>query len=128
VRLLLDTHILLWAAGEPGHLTDAARALLEDDAHTVVFSAASLWELTIKRALGRDDLQVEPTVLRRGLVDNGYLELPITADHALRLAALPNHHRDPFDRILLAQALHEGCVLVTSDAQLAAYGGPVRQV
>ena len=110
MKLLLDMQILLWAAGE------------------LIFSAASLWEITIKSSLGRDDFRVEPRLLRRGLLDNGYVELPITSQHAVSVEGLPPLHKDPFDRLLLAQALVEGITLLTADAQLARYGVPVRRV
>lgn len=128
MKLLLDTQILLWAAGEPRRLSRAARNLLEDPEHELLFSAASLWEIAIKRALGRDDFRVEPRLLRRALLDNGYTELPVTSLHAVSLDGLPLLHRDPFDRILLAQALVEGVSLVTHDPQLARYPGPVKRV
>jgi PIN domain nuclease of toxin-antitoxin system len=128
VKLLLDTQLLLWAAGEPKRLTARARKLLADPKHELLFSAASLWEIAIKRTLGRDDFQVEPRLLRRGLLDNGYLELPVTSQHAVSIDALPALHRDPFDRLLLAQAMTEGITLLTADAQLARYGAPVRKV
>ena len=94
----------------------------------LLFSAASLWEIAIKNTLGRENFQVEPRVLRRGLLDNGYTELPISSEHAVSIDALPPLHKDPFDRLLLAQALSEGITLLTSDAQLARYRGPVRKV
>ena len=128
MKLLLDTQILLWAAGLPKRLSPAARKLLSDPQNTLLFSAASLWEVTIKKSLGRADFQVEPRVLRRGLLDNGYTELPITSQHAVTVDGLPDLHRDPFDRLLLAQALSEGISLVTNDAQLAKYPGPIRKV
>jgi PIN domain nuclease of toxin-antitoxin system len=128
VKLLLDTQLLLWAAGEPERLSARARKLLEDPRHEPLFSAASLWEIAIKRTLGRDDFQVEPRVLRRALLDNGYLELPVTSQHAVHLDALPPLHKDPFDRLLLAQAMVEGIPLLTADGQLARYGAPVRKV
>jgi PIN domain nuclease of toxin-antitoxin system len=128
VKLLLDTQLLLWAAGEPRRLSARARKLLEDPRHELVFSAASLWEIAIKRSLGRDDFQVEPRLLRRGLLDNGYLELPVTSQHAVGIDALPALHKDPFDRLLLAQAIAEGITLLTADAGLARYGPPVRKV
>jgi PIN domain nuclease of toxin-antitoxin system len=128
VKLLLDTHILLWAAGEPEKLSAAARQLLNDPDHELLFSAASLWEITIKRTLGRDDFRVEPRLLRRGLLDNGYEELAVTSQHAVSVEGLPPLHKDPFDRLLLAQALSEGITLVTADATLAAYPGPIRKV
>ncbi len=128
MKLLLDTQLLLWAAGLPERLSADARGLLDDPRHELLFSAASLWEVAIKRSLGRDDFRVDPRVLRRGLLDNGYGELAITSQHAVSVDGLPPLHKDPFDRLLLAQALTEGITLVTSDAQLARYAGPVRRV
>jgi PIN domain nuclease of toxin-antitoxin system len=128
VKLLLDTHLMLWAAGQPTRLPAAARRLLNDPTNELLFSAASLWEIAIKNTLGRDDFKVEPRLLRRGLLDNGWLELPITGQHAVGIDGLPPLHKDPFDRLLLAQALSEGITLLTSDANLARYGAPVRKV
>jgi PIN domain nuclease of toxin-antitoxin system len=128
VKLLLDTHVLLWAAGEPDRLSAAARELLLDPQNELLFSAASLWEIAIKRTLGREDFRVEPRVLRRGLLDNGYVELPITSQHAVSIDGLPPVHKDPFDRLLVAQALVEGVTLVTSDTRLLQYPAPVRGV
>jgi PIN domain nuclease of toxin-antitoxin system len=128
VKLLLDTQILLWAAGQPERLSAAARKQLGNPKNELLFSAASLWEITIKKSLGREDFRVEPRLLRRGLLDNGYTELPVTSEHAVNIDALPDLHKDPFDRILLAQALTEGITLLTADAQLARYPGPVRKV
>lgn len=128
MKLLLDTQVLLWAAANSKRLSASARKLLNDPANTLCFSAASLWEITIKASLGRKDFRVEPRVLRRGLLDNGYAELPITSQHAVGVDALPDIHRDPFDRLLLAQALSEGITLVTGDAVLASYPGPIRKI
>ncbi len=128
MKLLLDTQLLLWAAGQPERLSSAARKLLNNPRNDLLFSAASVWEITIKNALGRDDFRVEPRVLRRGLLDNGYTELPITSEHAVNVDNLPPLHKDPFDRLLIAQALTEGITLLTGDAQLARYSGPVRKV
>lgn len=128
MKLLLDSHLLLWAAGPHERLSDEARALLVDPAHELVFSAASLWEITIKRGLGRADFRVDPRLLRRGLLDNGYAELPISSQHAVAVEALPALHRDPFDRLLIAQAQVEGLLLLTSDREVAAYPGPIRLV
>jgi PIN domain nuclease of toxin-antitoxin system len=128
MKLLLDTRLLLWAAGQPERLSPAARGLLEDPDNELLFSPASLWEIAIKRGLGREDFRVEPRLLRRGLLDNGYTELPITSQHAVHIDILPPLHKDPFDRLLLAQALSEGITLVTSDAQVARYPAPVRKV
>ena len=128
MRLLLDTHLLLWAAGQPDRLSAEAQNLLQDAAHDLMFSVASLWEITIKRGLGRADFRVEPRVLRRGLRDHGYGELPITADHALAVEMLPAIHRDPFDRILVAQVMIEGITLLTSDPLVASYPASIRRV
>ena len=128
MRLLLDTQIVLWAVNQPDRLSVAARTLLTNTENDLLFSPASLWEVVIKNALGRDDFRVEPRILRRGLLDNGYAELPITSEHTVNIESLPHLHKDPFDRILLAQAFTEGITLVTSDVQVARYGGPVRKV
>ena len=128
MKLLLDTQLLLWAAGQPERLSGAARKLLNDPRNELGFSAASLWEIAIKSTLGRKDFRVEPRQLRRGLLDNGYVELPVTSEHAVGLDGLPLLHKDPFDRLLLAQAVSEGITLLTSDEQLARYPGPVRKV
>jgi PIN domain nuclease of toxin-antitoxin system len=128
VKLLLDTQVLLWAAGQPERLSSSARRMLSSSSNELLFSAASIWEIAIKHSLGRSDFRVEPRVLRRALLDNGYTELPITGEHAVSVDLLPTVHHDPFDRILLAQALCEGVTLVTADAQLAQYDGPIRKV
>ena len=123
MKLLLDTHMLLWAAA--GTLPAQAAALLGDANTTPYFSPASIWEIGIKKSLGRSDFKVDPEVLRRGLLDNQYQELPITSLHALTVNDLPQIHKDPFDRMLLAQAKAEGISLLTSDSALCEYPGPV---
>ena len=128
MKLLLDTQLLLWAAGLPERLSEAALGFLNDQRNELLFSAASIWEVAIKHALGRDDCRVDPRLLRRGLLDTGYTELPVTSQHAVSNDGLPPLHKHPFDRLLLAQALSEGIVLLTADAQLARYPGPVRLV
>ena len=128
MKLLLDTQLLLWAAGQPERLSSKARKELSDPGNELIFSAASIWEITSKSALGRPDFQIEPRVLRRGLIENGYIELPISSEHAVSVDNLPPVHKDPFDRMLIAQALTEGITLLTTDAQLARYRGPVRRV
>lgn len=127
MKLLLDTQLLLWAASEPARLKAATRRLLEDPRHELLFSAASIWEVSIKASLGRSDFDADPRVLRRGLLDNGYAELPITGAHAAAVLDLPPHHRDPFDRLLVAQAQVEGITLLTADATVARYPGPIRR-
>ncbi len=128
MKLLLDTHLLLWAANDPDRLPVVARNWIEDLDNQLLFSAASLWEVTIKSGLGREDFQVDVRLLRRGLLDNGYYELPITSEHAVTLESLPPIHKDPFDRILIAQATVEGIILVTTDERISRYPGPIRKV
>ena len=128
MKLLLDTHLLLWAAGEPKKLSPKARRLIADTDNELIFSAASIWEVAIKRALGRADFQVDTRLFRRGLLDNGYMELPVFSAHAVAVEALPPIHKDPFDRLLVAQSLVEGIVLLTTDATVARYGGSIRLV
>lgn len=126
--LLLDTHLLLWAAGDPEKLSDEASRMIAAPNNALWFSAASLWEITIKRSLGRDDFRVDPPLLRRGLIENGYAELPINSTHAMATEHLPPIHKDPFDRLLVAQAESEGVLLLTSDEIVARYPGPMRRV
>jgi PIN domain nuclease of toxin-antitoxin system len=126
MKLLLDTHLLLWAAGEPERLPEACRGLLEDESNEPIFSAASLWEIAVKNGLGRPDFRVDVSVLRRGLLESGYAELPISGRHAIAVEALPLIHKDPFDRILVAQAGMEGVTLLTVDRIVARYPGPIR--
>ena len=128
MKLLLDTLLLLWAAAEPAKLPPAARKLLADERNELLFSAASLWEIAIKRGLGRDDFRVEAGALRRGLLDNGYSEMAISGAHAVAVDALPSIHKDPFDRMLVAQAMVEGVTLVTADRIVARYPGAIRRV
>lgn len=128
MKLLLDTHLLLWAAGQPERLSPAARSLLEDPLNELLFSSASLWEVAIKRGLGRADFRVDSRLLRRGLLDNGYGEVPVTSEHAVAVEGLPAIHKDPFDRILIAQSIVEGIALITSDPIVAQYTGPIRKV
>ena len=128
MKLLLDTHLLLWAAGQPERLSKAARDLIEAADNELIFSTASLWEVVIKRGLGRDDFQVDARLLRRGLLDNGYTELSIRSEHVVAIESLPPLHKDPFDRVLIAQALVEGITLVTTDETVARYPAPVRAV
>ena len=128
MRLLLDTHLLLWAAGKPNRLTPTARKLIVSPSNELLFSAASVWEVAIKRGLGRSDFQADPRLLRRGLLDNGYTELPVLSDHVVAIESLPRIHKDPFDRLLVAQATVEGITLLTADSVVAEYPGPVRRV
>ena len=131
-RILLDTQLLIWSAEGDTRLPAAARALLLDANAAPVFSAASIWEVAIKSALGRADFAVDADALARGLRGAGYEELPVTARHAAAVRALPypgpEGHKDPFDRLLIAQARHEGIGLATADGRLAAYGECVLRV
>jgi PIN domain nuclease of toxin-antitoxin system len=128
VKLLLDTHLLLWAAGAPVRLSKEIRALLDNPENEPMFSAASLWEVAIKRSLGRADFTVDARLLRRGLLDNGYTELPIISDHVVATESLPQLHKDPFDRVLIAQATVEGITLLTIDTLVSQYPGPIRMM
>jgi PIN domain nuclease of toxin-antitoxin system len=128
MKLLLDTHLLLWAAQGIEHLSLDARTLMSKPENELFFSVASLWEIVIKCGLGREDFKVDPRVLRRSLLDNEYRELPILSEHAVAIGALPPIHKDPFDRLLVAQAIVEGITLLTADMQVAQYPGPVKRV
>lgn len=126
MSLLLDTHVLLWAAGVPERLPAAARAMIEDPGTELIFSTASIWEVVIKNGLGRADFSVDPHLLRRGLLENGYTELAVAGAHVLAVDLLPPIHKDPFDRILIAQARIEGITLLTVDETVGRYPGPIR--
>lgn len=129
MNLLVDTHLLLRAAGEPQKLSPAARRLLEDPANELWFSAASLWEVAAKHGLGRADFRIEPRRLRRELLAHGWHELAVSSEHAVASADQPATSKDQFDRMLLTQAAVEGLTLVTTDAAVArSAGGRARQV
>ena len=125
MRCLLDTHLLLWAAADSPELPGSVRAVLLERDNDLFFSAASIWEVAIKASLNREDFAVDPPAFRRGLLNHDYEELPITGAHALGVDELPFHHKDPFDRMLIAQAQLEGLTLLTSDRQLTRYQGPI---
>ena len=128
MKFLLDTHLLLWASGPLELLPDAATQLLSDPDNDLYFSVVNLWEITIKHGLGRGDFQADARILRRELLENGYGELTVTGDHALAVGLLPQLHRDPFDRILVAQATVEAITLLTTDPIIARYPGPILAV
>jgi len=128
LRFLLDTHLLIWASSSSWLLSKAARELIEDPANDLAFSSISIWEVAIKRGLERPDFDVEPRILRRGLLDEGYGELGFTSEHAFAVSSLPLLHRDPFDRALMAQAMSEGIVLLTADRMLEGNSSVVRKV
>jgi PIN domain nuclease of toxin-antitoxin system len=128
MKLLLDTHLLLWAANQFDKLSPIALKLMGDPSNELIFSAASIWEVTIKHSLGRDDFKANPRLLRRGLLENGYQELVITSLHALAVHQLPPIHKDPFDRLLVAQAQSEDIILLTADNLVGKYGDMVKLV
>ncbi len=121
MKLLLDTHIVLWAAGQPEKLSESARTLLTTPENGLFFSVASMWEIVIKRGLGREDFKVNPRRLRKMLIANGYTELSVDAEHVFTVETLPLLHKDPFDRLLLAQARTEGMLLLTVDVSVSQY-------
>jgi len=128
MKLLVDTHLLLWAAQGIEHLPLDAQTLMSEPENELFFSVASLWEIVIKCGLGREDFKVDPQGFRRSLLDNGYHELPILSGHVVVVGTLPTIHKDPFDRLLVAQAIVEGIMLLTADKQVAKYLGPVKHV
>ena len=120
MRLLLDTHALLWSLVKPEKLPPAVRHAIQSAENEAYASVASAWEISIKVAIGKLDFDVQ--VLERGLAASGIQALGITLQHTARIARLPLHHRDPFDRMLVAQALTESLTIVTRDRDLAKYG------
>lgn len=128
MNCLLDTQLLLWAAGDSNRLANDVRNLLQDPQTRPHFSAASIWEVAIKNGLGRPDFRADPRLLRRGLLENGYIELPVTGAHAAEIDLLPPIHKDPFDRLLVAQCRIEGLKLLTTDKLVARYPGPIQAV
>ncbi len=128
MRYLLDTHLLLWAAGDPDRLSSPARTIIESDDNELIFSSASIWEVAIKSGLGRSDFVVDPRALHGGLLNAGYEELPVRGEHGAIVADLPPHHKDPFDRLLVAQTSVEAVTLVTTDPLVARYSGSIIRV
>ena len=128
MRLLLDTHLLLWAVSEPARLDEATRELIEDAANEVLFSAASIWEIATKARLGRADFAIRPEQVASAARLTGFMELPVSADAAARVVDLPMHHRDPFDRLLVAQAMSEPARLYTADPLLSPYSELVQLI
>lgn len=128
MKLLLDTHLLIWLAQGNERVSKEGLALITNAENELFFSVASLWEIAIKHGLNRPDFQVDTRLLRRGLLDNGYSELPILSEHTVGIDALPAIHKDPFDRLLIAQATVEGITLLTNDATVAKYQNQVRLV
>ncbi|MCL2877418.1 MAG: type II toxin-antitoxin system VapC family toxin [Acidobacteria bacterium] len=128
MKLLLDTQMLIWAAAQPELLPKKTRQLIENADNELFFSPASLWEIAIKSGLDKPDFNFDARILRRGLLDNGYKELAVSSLHTVGVNDLPPIHKDPFDRLLLAQAKAEGILLLTSDSTLSDYPAPVEFV
>jgi PIN domain nuclease of toxin-antitoxin system len=128
MKYLLDTHLVLWVLIDDPHISPQARTLLNNPRNQFLFSVSSLWEIAIKRGLQRGDFLFDPREIRRLLVENAYEELPILGQHAVAVDSLPPIHKDPFDRILIAQAIVEGITLLTADSVMAQYPGPIRMV
>jgi len=128
MKFLVDTHLLLWAAQGAACLPPQAQKLMADTGNELFFSVASLWEIVIKNSLGRENFAVDPHLFRRALLDNGYGELSVQSEHVVAVSSLPVLHKDPFDRLLLGQALAEGIFLLTADTKVARYPCPVQLV
>ena len=128
MRVLLDTHVLLWALGEPGRLDVRTRSTIESSDTEVLFSAASIWEIAIKAGLGRPGFAFDPADITRAALDTGFTELAVRANAAALVGRLPSLHRDPFDRLLVAQAIVEPATLYTADRQLVPYSDLVRHI
>jgi PIN domain nuclease of toxin-antitoxin system len=128
VKLLLDTHLLIWAAQDSPSLSLLAREMISDTENDLYFSVVSLWEIVIKTGRGKPDFKVDAAKMRRDLLKNGYVEMPVISSHAIAVSTLPALHKDPFDRLLIAQAMTEGITLLTVDPAIVRYPGPIRKV
>jgi len=133
MKLLLDTHLLVWTAGlaraiPSRSISAKGLALINNADNQLHFSPVSVWEVAIKNAQGRAEFQVDPHLFRRALLDNGYIELAISSEHTAAVGNLPGHHKDPFDRLLIAQATVDGMMLLTNDEAMARYPGPIQKV
>lgn len=128
MKLLLDTHLLLWTITDDDRLSVQARELIDDDSNELHFSVVNIWETAIKHNLGRESFLFEPRRVRRSLLEHGFHEIEITSEHAILTGELPRLHRDPFDRLLIAQAMLEDAVLLTSDQAITRYSGSIRLV
>ena len=128
MKLLLDTHLLLWASEDSPRLPALASSLIADSENLLLFSVASIWEISIKHAKGLESFHAGPGMVWEGLLENGYAELAVLGKHAIAAGNLPPIHKDPFDRILIAQAMVEGITFLTTDKVIAKYPGPIRKV
>jgi PIN domain nuclease of toxin-antitoxin system len=128
VRFLLDTQFVVWVPISDARISRTARSVLNSRENEFVFRDASIWEIAMKRGLGRSDFLFDPREIRRQMLENGFEELPVLGQHAVAVDILPSIHKDPFDRILIAQAMVEGITLLTADPVKASYPGPIRKV
>jgi PIN domain nuclease of toxin-antitoxin system len=128
MRFLLDTHLVLWVPAADTRISRSARLILDDPGNDLLFSTVSLWEIAIKRGLGKLDSRLDPRAIRHALLEMGYEELAVLGQHAVSVDVLQPIHKDPFDRLLIAQAMVEGITLLTADATIARYPGPIRKV
>jgi PIN domain nuclease of toxin-antitoxin system len=128
MTFLLDTHFVMWIPIEDRRIGRAALRILNDPGNTFVFSAVNLWEIAIKRALKGAAFAYDPRAIRKHMLANGYVELPIEGSHAVAVDALPLIHNDPFDRLLIAQAVVEGITFLTRDRTIGRYPGPIRRI
>jgi PIN domain nuclease of toxin-antitoxin system len=128
LRFLLDTHFVVWVPVNDDRISRQARTILNDPANQFVFSVSSIWEIAIKRGLQRRDFLFDPREIRRQLIENGYEELTLQSRHVVAVDSMASIHKDPFDRILIAQAMVEGITLLTADPAIAQYPGPIRKV
>lgn len=128
MNYLVDTHFLIWLSMQSSRLTPHARSLLADPNNTIYFSAVSIFEVAIKQQLAKADFDVDTGVLRRTMIEKGYIELAVDGVQAVHVSRLPPIHRDPFDRLLVAQANVEGITLITADEQIALYPGPILKI
>ncbi len=125
MKILLDTHLLLWVISNDEHLSAQAKELIDDDRNELYFSVVNIWETAIKHNFGRQSFLFQPRNVRRSLLEHGFGEIEISSEHAITAGELPRLHRDPFDRLLIAQAAVEDVVLLTSDAAMTRYSGSI---
>ena len=128
MKLLLDTHLLSWASEDSPRLPALASSMIADAENELLFSVANIWEISIKHAKGLESFHARPGTVWEGLLENGYAELAVLGKHAIAVGNLPPIHKDPFDRILIAQAIIEGITLLTTDEVIARYPGPIRKI
>jgi PIN domain nuclease of toxin-antitoxin system len=126
LKLILDTDVIIWAALDS--LAEETKQRLSGEGVELLFSAVSIWEIAIKSRLGKPDFSFDAAVFRRSLFENGYIELPVNGVHAAAVARLPDLHKDPFDRLLIAQAMVEGITLLSADEAVLSYPGPIERV